>query len=72
MTDRRPFLYDTHVDLGAKIVPFGGWEMRVRATDGAFLNLEKNVFIQHPRPAVWLAAISNTDVSGKCIPAASP
>ena len=25
--DRRPFLYDAHVDLGAKIVPFGGWEM---------------------------------------------
>ena len=27
MSDRRPFLYDTHVALGAKIVPFGGWEM---------------------------------------------
>ncbi|MHB1250983.1 MAG: glycine cleavage system aminomethyltransferase GcvT [Acidimicrobiales bacterium] len=27
MTDRRPFLYDLHVELGAKIVPFGGWEM---------------------------------------------
>src|SRR5271163_2690232 len=25
--DRRPFLYDLHVELGAKIVPFGGWEM---------------------------------------------
>lgn len=25
--DRRPFLYDVHVELGAKIVPFGGWEM---------------------------------------------
>jgi aminomethyltransferase len=27
VSDRRPFLYDTHVELGAKIVPFGGWEM---------------------------------------------
>lgn len=27
MTNRRPFLYDAHVQLGAKIVPFGGWEM---------------------------------------------
>ena len=27
VTDRRPFLYDRHVELGAKIVPFGGWEM---------------------------------------------
>jgi len=27
MTDRRPFLYSAHVSLGAKIVPFGGWEM---------------------------------------------
>ena len=27
MTDRRPFLYPAHVSLGAKIVPFGGWEM---------------------------------------------
>ena len=27
MTDRRPYLYDLHVELGAKIVPFGGWEM---------------------------------------------
>ncbi len=25
MSDRRPFLYDAHVELGAKIVPFGGW-----------------------------------------------
>ncbi|MGH9021358.1 MAG: glycine cleavage system aminomethyltransferase GcvT [Acidimicrobiales bacterium] len=27
MSDRRPFLYDLHVELGAKMVPFGGWEM---------------------------------------------
>lgn len=27
MSDQRPFLYETHVELGAKIVPFGGWEM---------------------------------------------
>ncbi|HEV2428092.1 MAG TPA: glycine cleavage system protein T, partial [Acidimicrobiales bacterium] len=27
MSDRRPFLYDAHVALGAKIVPFGGWAM---------------------------------------------
>ena len=27
VSDRRPFLYDAHVALGAKLVPFGGWEM---------------------------------------------
>ncbi len=27
MENRRPFLYDAHVALGAKMVPFGGWEM---------------------------------------------
>jgi aminomethyltransferase len=27
VSDRRPFLYDLHVELGAKMVPFGGWEM---------------------------------------------
>jgi len=25
--NRRPYLYDAHVALGAKMVPFGGWEM---------------------------------------------
>jgi aminomethyltransferase len=25
--NRRPYLYDLHVEMGAKIVPFGGWEM---------------------------------------------
>ncbi len=34
MTDRRPFLYDTHVELGAKIVPFGGWEMPLAYESG--------------------------------------
>lgn len=34
MSDRRPFLYDTHVDLGAKIVPFGGWEMPLQYATG--------------------------------------
>src|SRR5665811_2292310 len=32
--DRRPFLYDVHVDLGAKIVPFGGWEMPLQYETG--------------------------------------
>lgn len=27
MDTRRPFLFDAHVALGAKMVPFGGWEM---------------------------------------------
>ena len=27
MENRRPFLFDAHVALGAKVVPFGGWEM---------------------------------------------
>ena len=34
MTDRRPFLFDAHVALGAKIVPFGGWEMPLRYETG--------------------------------------
>lgn len=32
--DRRPFLYDLHVELGAKIVPFGGWEMPLHYSAG--------------------------------------
>ena len=34
MTDRRPYLYDAHVALGAKIVPFGGWEMPLQYVSG--------------------------------------
>lgn len=34
MMDRRPFLYETHVELGAKIVPFGGWEMPLQYASG--------------------------------------
>jgi aminomethyltransferase len=34
MNDRRPFLYDVHVELGAKIVPFGGWEMPLQYATG--------------------------------------
>jgi aminomethyltransferase len=34
MSDRRPFLYDAHVALGAKIVPFGGWEMPLQYGTG--------------------------------------
>ncbi len=34
VTDRRPFLYDAHVQLGAKIVPFGGWEMPLQYATG--------------------------------------
>ena len=34
MSDRRPFLYDLHVEFGAKIVPFGGWEMPLQYQTG--------------------------------------
>ena len=34
MPDRRPFLFDAHVALGAKIVPFGGWEMPLQYATG--------------------------------------
>ena len=34
MMDRRPYLYDLHVELGAKIVPFGGWEMPLQYATG--------------------------------------
>src|ERR1039458_2885977 len=34
MSDRRPFLFDAHVELGAKIVPFGGWEMPLQYASG--------------------------------------
>jgi aminomethyltransferase len=33
-TDRRPFLYDVHEELGAKIVPFGGWAMPLQYATG--------------------------------------
>jgi aminomethyltransferase len=32
--DRRPCLYDLHVELGAKIVPFGGWAMPLKYETG--------------------------------------
>jgi aminomethyltransferase len=32
--NRRPYLYDLHVELGAKIVPFGGWEMPLQYATG--------------------------------------
>ncbi|MDH2903689.1 MAG: glycine cleavage system aminomethyltransferase GcvT [Actinomycetota bacterium] len=34
MDNRRPFLFDAHVALGAKVVPFGGWEMPLAYGDG--------------------------------------
>jgi aminomethyltransferase len=34
VTDRRPYLYDRHVELGAKMVPFGGWEMPLAYATG--------------------------------------
>ncbi len=34
MENRRPFLYDAHVALGAKVVPFGGWEMPLAYGEG--------------------------------------
>jgi aminomethyltransferase len=34
MSDRRPFLYEAHAALGAKIVPFGGWEMPLQYATG--------------------------------------
>jgi aminomethyltransferase len=34
VTNRRPYLYDAHVKLGAKIVPFGGWEMPLQYATG--------------------------------------
>ncbi|MFI5035239.1 MAG: glycine cleavage system aminomethyltransferase GcvT [Acidimicrobiales bacterium] len=34
VSDRRPFLYDLHVELGAKLVPFGGWEMPLAYATG--------------------------------------
>jgi aminomethyltransferase len=32
--DRRSPLHDAHVELGAKMVPFGGWEMPLSYSDG--------------------------------------
>ena len=34
MPDRRPFLFDAHAELGAKIVPFGGWAMPLHYATG--------------------------------------
>ena len=34
MENRRPYLFDAHVALGAKVVPFGGWEMPLAYAGG--------------------------------------
>ena len=34
MENRRPYLFDAHVALGAKVVPFGGWEMPLAYGEG--------------------------------------
>lgn len=34
MENRRPYLFDAHVALGAKVVPFGGWEMPLSYAGG--------------------------------------
>src|SRR5688572_19434165 len=34
MADRRSPLHDEHVRLGAKMVPFGGWEMPLSYSEG--------------------------------------
>lgn len=34
MSDRRPYLYDVHVELGAKMVSFGGWAMPIAYQSG--------------------------------------
>ncbi len=34
VSNRRPFLYEQHVELGAKMVPFGGWEMPLQYATG--------------------------------------
>lgn len=34
MENRRPYLFDAHVALGAKVVPFGGWEMPLAYASG--------------------------------------
>ena len=33
MSEKRTCLYDRHVALGAKMVPFGGFEMPIQYTD---------------------------------------
>ena len=33
MTDKKTCLYDKHIALGAKMVPFGGFEMPIQYTD---------------------------------------
>jgi len=33
-TDKRTALYDVHVSIGGKMVPFGGWEMPVQYSEG--------------------------------------
>ena len=33
MSEKRTCLYDRHVSLGAKMVPFGGFEMPIQYTD---------------------------------------
>ena len=42
LTLHRTPLYDVHVALGAKMVPFGGWEMPLQYLDGILKEHEAN------------------------------
>src|ERR1043165_88253 len=37
MNERRSVLYPRHVELGAKVAPFGGWEMPLEYAGGGVL-----------------------------------
>ena len=50
---RRTPLYDTHVALGGKMVPFGGWEMPVQYPEGIVKSHE------HTRAAAGLFDVSH-------------
>ena len=50
---RRTPLYETHVALGGKMVPFGGWDMPVQYPDGIVKSHE------HTRKAAGLFDVSH-------------
>lgn len=82
--DRRTPVYDLHCDLGAKMIPFAGWEMpvwytsvveehnAVRSSAGLFDVAHMGVYqINGPDAAFFLDCVVGNDISGMEIGTAS-
>ncbi len=59
--DRRPFLFDQHVALGAKIVPFGGWAMPLHYATGT---LQEHLACRHDAVVFDVSHLGTVRASG--------